>query len=94
MKLTYVGPYDEVEVPSAGVVCKNGESVEVPDEVAGAAPQPGRDKVPAQGDEFLEGGKRNPKYRPEVPVVEEIQGTGLLAQTSNWQVAAIDPEGK
>lgn len=31
MKFTYIGPYDEVEIPSAGVVCKRGESVDVPD---------------------------------------------------------------
>ena len=33
MKLTYTGPHDEVEIPSAGVVCKRGESVEVPEEL-------------------------------------------------------------
>jgi hypothetical protein len=33
IRLTYVGPHDEVAVPSAGVVCKNGESVEVPDDL-------------------------------------------------------------
>lgn len=30
-RLTYTGPHDEVEIPSAGVVCKRGDSVEVPD---------------------------------------------------------------
>lgn len=35
MKFTYVGPHDEVEIPSAGVVCKRGETVEVPDSLAG-----------------------------------------------------------
>jgi len=33
VKLTYTGPYDEVEIPSAGVVCKRGETVDVPDEL-------------------------------------------------------------
>lgn len=32
-RITYTGPHDEVEIPSAGVVCKRGESVEVPDEL-------------------------------------------------------------
>lgn len=32
-RITYTGPHDEVEIPSAGVVCKRGESVDVPDEL-------------------------------------------------------------
>lgn len=35
MQLKYVGPHDEVEVPSLGLVVKQGEKVEVPDEAAG-----------------------------------------------------------
>jgi hypothetical protein len=34
MRITYVGSYDEVEVPSVGVVCKRGATVEVPDSLA------------------------------------------------------------
>jgi hypothetical protein len=30
-KVKYVGPYDEVEVPSLGLRVKNGETVEVED---------------------------------------------------------------
>lgn len=33
MKLTYVGSHDEVEVPSAGVVCQRNDVVEVPDAI-------------------------------------------------------------
>lgn len=28
-RIKYVGPHDEVEVPSLGLVCQRGESVEV-----------------------------------------------------------------
>lgn len=33
-RITYVGSYDEVEVPSIGAVCKRGAVVEVSDSVA------------------------------------------------------------
>lgn len=36
MKVSYVGSYDEVEVPSVGVVCKRGAEVEVPDSLGKA----------------------------------------------------------
>lgn len=29
MKVKYVGPFDEVEIPSLGVVVKNGDEIEV-----------------------------------------------------------------
>lgn len=38
MKLTYTGPYDEVEIPSLGLTCKRGESIDVSPEVAGEEP--------------------------------------------------------
>lgn len=34
VKIKYVGPHDEVEIPSLGLVCKNGDSVDVDDEMA------------------------------------------------------------
>lgn len=34
MKVTYVGPFEEVEVPSLGVVAVRGVPVEVPDAAA------------------------------------------------------------
>jgi len=34
MKLTYVGPHDEVVVPVLGACCKAGESVEAVGEIA------------------------------------------------------------
>ena len=34
MEISYAGPHDEVEVPSLGLVCKQNESIEVPDDVA------------------------------------------------------------
>jgi hypothetical protein len=33
VKVKYVGPHDEVEVPLANVTCKRGDSVDVPDDV-------------------------------------------------------------
>ena len=38
VKVRYVGPFDEVEVPSAGFACKRGEVVEVFDRVANGTP--------------------------------------------------------
>jgi hypothetical protein len=37
MQISYVGPFDEVEVPGVGVV-KRGESVSVASELAGRVP--------------------------------------------------------
>lgn len=34
MRIEYVGPHDAVEIPSVGVACRRGETVDVPDEVA------------------------------------------------------------
>ena len=33
MRIKYVGSFDEVEIPAAGLVVKRGESIEVTDEV-------------------------------------------------------------
>lgn len=33
MKVKYVGPYDEVDIAAAGLSCKQGETVEVDDEL-------------------------------------------------------------
>ncbi|HYJ69631.1 MAG TPA: hypothetical protein VEX15_18415 [Nocardioidaceae bacterium] len=33
-KIKYVGSHDEVEIGETGLLCKRGESVEVPDELA------------------------------------------------------------
>lgn len=38
MKLTYTGPFDEVEVPALGRNVKHGETVDVPAAIAGRAP--------------------------------------------------------
>lgn len=37
MQINYVGPFDEVEVPGVGVA-KRGETVSVPTDIAGRAP--------------------------------------------------------
>lgn len=92
MYVTYVGSHDEVEVPAAGITCKRGDVVEVPDSIGGTAPVEAREAVPAQGDEFLEDGKKNRKYVPEQPAVEAHLGSGLLAQPSNWQPATAPAE--
>ena len=44
MKVTYIGPYDEVEVAATGAVVRRGDSVDVPDEIAGRAPSEKRVK--------------------------------------------------
>lgn len=34
MRIEYCGPYHAVEVPSLGVTCKRGETIDVPDKTA------------------------------------------------------------
>lgn len=38
MKFTYIGPFDEVEVPALGRNVKQGETVDAPAAIAGRAP--------------------------------------------------------
>jgi hypothetical protein len=44
MKVKYVGQFDEVEIAVTGQVCKQGETVDVPDEVAGQPPSTKHEK--------------------------------------------------
>lgn len=93
MFVTYVGSHDEVEVPAAGIACKRGDVVEVPDSIGGTPPREARDAVAAQGDEFLaDGKKKNSKHVPAQPAVEADPGSGLLAQPTNWQPATAPAE--
>lgn len=34
VSVVYIGPHAEVEVPAAGIVAKNGEPVDVPEDIA------------------------------------------------------------
>lgn len=39
MLVTYLGPYDEVEIAATGQTCKRGDSIEVSTETAGRVPE-------------------------------------------------------
>lgn len=57
--LKYVGPHDEVEIPSLGVVVKRGDTVDVSAEAAGRAPD---------GDDLGEGLLAQPdNWQPVAP---------------------------
>lgn len=34
MKIKYIGPHDEVEIPTLDAVCKQGDSIDVDDKIA------------------------------------------------------------
>lgn len=88
MKITYIGPFDAVEVDVIGAIVQHGESIDVPDDIAGRAPDPRiaeamlelRDAVAAI--DHL----RAQALRDEIIGLDA--GVGLLAQTSNWELAA------
>ena len=71
-RVTYIGPMVAVEIAETGQVVKHGETVAVPDDLAGHAPVPGR---PAVGEPDSD------DYEPAVP---DDPGAGLLAQRDVW----------
>lgn len=101
MQLTYIGPFDAVEIPDVGVV-EQGQSIDVPDELAGRAPVPGQipaglvtlfeaegpDAIVALDEEALAAFEDD-----ELVDVLLDPGEGLLAQPSNWVEASdgLDP---
>jgi hypothetical protein len=74
-QVTYIGPFDQIAVPTpAGdVVCKHGETIDLPDDIVHG--------TPAEGDPpTIANGFHSPGYRPGVG--------GLVDQTTNWSVPA------
>lgn len=71
MKVTYIGPFDEVEVPyiednlPKSVTFKRGETVEVPDELANGVPatelEPGYGGLLEQMDNYV---AESPRPKP------------------------------
>lgn len=86
MKLKYVGPHDEVELPG-GLTVKRNHQIEVPDELAGKAP----DARIAEAMVELHDAVENHDHPAGVKLRKEIAeldfGTGLLAQDT-WEVVA------
>lgn len=62
MKLQYVGPFDEVEVPALGIAVKRDEAIDVDDAIAGRAPK---------GEPTLDG-KPNPDHDPGEGLLAQI----------------------
>lgn len=92
MKLKYIGPHDEVELPDGSTVKRN-HTVDVSDELAGRVPS--RRLVPAMKElhqaiaahEHLDA----KALRDEITNLDD--GSGLLAQFDNWEKVA-DPAKK
>jgi hypothetical protein len=89
MKITYVGPFDAVEVPVGGrfVTVKNGEPIDLPVALAGRPPAERLSEIldvelPAVFDNH----EARSALIAELATVDA--GEGLLAQPSNWQPVA------
>lgn len=92
MKIRYIGPHDEVELPD-GTTVKRNHMVDVADDLAGHAPS--RRLVPAMR-ELHEAIAAHEHFDAKV-LREEItglsDGSGLLAQFDNWE-KVTDPAKK
>lgn len=87
MKLRYVGPHDEVELPD-GTTVKRNHTVDVSDELAGHAPS--RRLVPAMKElhEAIAAHEHLDAKALRDEITELSDGSGLLAQFDNWEKVA------
>lgn len=106
MQVVYVGNLDQVEVPNPDpfgptLVASKGETVEVPDALAGSPPSPERARIHQR---IVDAASKlsDPEWRVNVSDEEQVAvhaglaedraayaqadaGSGLLAQPENWQ---------
>jgi hypothetical protein len=84
MQVKYTGPFDAVELDGFGEV-KHGETIDVPAELAGKAPDARVDAAHAELAEATAAldHERCKALREEIIGLDH--GAGLLAQVSNWQ---------
>lgn len=84
MKIKYIGPQDEVELPDGRTVKRNHQ-VEVTDELAGHAPS--RRLVPAMAElhQAIADHDHPGANRLRAEITELSDGSGLLAQFDNWE---------
>lgn len=92
MKVTYVGPHDAVDVVGVGTVAR-GDTVDIPDEIAGHRPDPTLDQAHADLAEAVAALDHNRAKELREHILELDTGAGLLAQTDAW-VPATKKKGK
>jgi hypothetical protein len=86
MKITYVGPFDAVELDTPSITVKRDETIDVPVSVAGRAPDARVAEIAAElAESYFDHAKRSALL---AELVDLDHGAGLLAQTSNWTPAA------
>jgi hypothetical protein len=93
MQVTYVGAHDSVVLLIDGreVECRKGQSIDVPDSVAGHAPAPRVAAAMAELTAAIEAHNHEvaQPLREEIPTLDF--GSGLLAQAENWQAMKPKP---
>lgn len=92
MRVTLIDPNGARIVPILAnyglpTLVQQGETIDVPDEVAGRAPawRAATDEDHAQGPRHMD--HVNKRFTPERALEIEDLGTGLLAQLGVWEVA-------
>lgn len=91
MKIKYVGPHDEVELPDGRTVKRNHQ-VDVADDVAGHAPS--RRLVPAMRElhEAIAAHEHVDARALRDEITGLSDGSGLLAQFDNWEKVVAPPK--
>lgn len=87
MKVKYVGPFDGVELDGFGTV-KNGETIDVPDTVAGHAPDPRVDVAHRELHAAIEALDHEAAKALREEIIGLDAGVGLLAQPGNWEAVS------
>lgn len=86
MKVTYLGPHDAVDVVGVGTVAR-GDTVDIPDEIAGRRPDPTLEQAHADLAEAIAATNHNRAKELREHILELDPGAGLLAQTDAWAPA-------
>jgi hypothetical protein len=82
MNLTYVGPFDAVEV--AGQIVKHGETISFSSDIAGRAPDPRIDAAHLELADAVASLDHDRAIALRDEIIGLDHGTGLLGQPSNW----------
>ena len=94
MKIVNVSPLGDLEIDVLGLLVRAGQTVDVPDAVAGRQPEPRVAECEAElvaATAALDHARAK-ALREEWPTLDH--GAGLLAQPGNWRPAAAPKAGK
>jgi len=83
MQVTYIGPFDAVELDGVGVVT-NGVPFDVSAEVAGSAPDPRVDAAHLELRDAVGALEHERAKALREEIIGLDHGSGLLAQSGNW----------